>query len=170
MIFTTARIYSEFGLDHRLFQPISKWSKQWGTPVRALVTQAAITLVLLVGVSIWVSFSEKLNVSKGFDKMIEVTAAPFWLFFLLTGIALFILRAKDPDLARPFRVPLYPVTPLVFCLSCAYMIYGAIDYCGLESLVGLGILLLGVVFFFLPKKIKRQRVARPSPPVPAGAL
>ncbi len=32
MIFTTARIYSEFGNDHRLFQPISKWSKRWGRP------------------------------------------------------------------------------------------------------------------------------------------
>src|SRR3989442_1535496 len=47
MIFPTARIYSEFGNDHRLFQPLSKWSRRWGTPVRALMTQAALTLALL---------------------------------------------------------------------------------------------------------------------------
>jgi amino acid transporter len=170
MIFTTARIYSEFGQDHRLFQPLSKWSRRWGTPVRALVTQACLTLALLVGVSIWVSLSAQPNISEGFDKMVEVTAAVFWLFFLLTGVSLFILRAKDPDQARPFKVPGYPVVPLVFCLSCAYMVYGSIAYARWGSLVGLGILMLGVIFYFLPKKINRQRVPQVSPPVPAGAL
>src|SRR4029077_1735610 len=64
MIFTTARIFSEFGSDHRLFQPLSKWSRRWGTPVRALVTQAILSLALLVGVSIWVSLDAKLDISK----------------------------------------------------------------------------------------------------------
>jgi basic amino acid/polyamine antiporter, APA family len=170
MIFTTARIYSEFGQDHRLFQPISKWSRRWGTPVRALVTQACLTLTLLVGVGIWVRLDAELNISKGFDKMVEVTAAVFWLFFFLTGISLFVLRAKDPGVLRPFRVPGYPVVPLIFCLSCAYMVYGAIEYTPWESLVGLGILLLGVIFYFLPKKIKRHGAPEPNPPVPAGAV
>jgi APA family basic amino acid/polyamine antiporter len=174
MIFTTARIYSEFGADHRLFQPLSRWSRRWGTPVRALVTQGALTLGFLVGVSAWVSLNSQGNpqmkIADGFDEMIYMTAAVFWLFFLLTGISLFVLRAKDPDQARPFRVPGYPVIPLVFCLSSAYMVYGAIDFRPWESLIALGILLLGVLFYFLPKKIIRQRVPEPSPPVPAGAL
>ena len=170
MVFTTARIYSEFGHDHRFFQPISKWNRRTGTPVRALVTQAGLTLALLVGVSIWVSLDPDLNISTGFEKMVEVTAAVFWLFFLLTGISLFVLRAKDPALPRPFRVPGYPVVPVLFCLSSAYMVYGAIQYKPWESLVGLGILVAGVVFYFLPKKIKRQRVPAPPPPQPAGVL
>jgi APA family basic amino acid/polyamine antiporter len=174
MVFTTARIYSEFGADHRLFQPFSRWSHRWGTPVRALVTQATLTLGFLVGVSAWISLRSQgntlRNIADGFDEMIYMTAAVFWLFFLLTGIALFILRKKDPDLPRPFPVPGYPIVPIVFCLSSAYMIYGAVSYRKLESLIGLGILLLGVVFYFLPRKIKRKRVPEPSEPVPAGAL
>lgn len=169
MIFTTARIYSEFGTDHRLFQPLSRWSRRWGTPVRALITQGALSMALLVGISAWVYFDPKLKISDGFEKMIEVTAAPFWLFFLLTGISLFVLRERDPDLARPFPVPLFPVVPSVFCLSSACMVYGAVHYKPLESLIGLGILVLGVAFYFLPKKIKRIRVPAPAePPVPAG--
>src|SRR6202023_3518968 len=140
----TARIYSEFGADHRLFQPISKWSRRWGTPVRALVVEACLTLLLLVGVNVWVNLSAGLDINEGFEKMVEVTAAPFWLFFFLTGISLFVLRAKDPALPRPFRVPGYPVVPILFCLSSAYMVYGAIQYKPGESLVGLGILVAGV--------------------------
>jgi APA family basic amino acid/polyamine antiporter len=170
MIFTTARIYSEFGYDHRLFQPLSRWSRRWGTPVRALATQACLTLALLAGISVWVSLDAELNITKGFEKMIEVTAAVFWLFFLLTGISLFILRAKDPDQSRPFRVPGYPLVPLLFCLSSAYMVYGAIYYKPWESLVGMGILLIGLALYFLPKKIVRKRVPEPSPPVPAGVV
>ncbi len=170
MIFTTARIFSEFGSDHRLFQPLSRWSRRWGTPVYALVTEAILTLVLLVGVSVWVALQGTLKIKDGFEEMIYVTAAPFWLFFLLTGISLFVLRAKDPDLQRPFRVPGYPLVPLVFSLSCACMVIGSIKDNPGESLIGLGIILLGAIFYFLPRKIKGLRVPQPQPRVPAGAL
>jgi amino acid transporter len=170
MVFTTARIYSEFGQDHRLYQPLSKWSRRWGTPVRALVTQACLTLTLLAGVTIWVSQDVGLNISQGFDKMVDVTAAVFWLFFLLTGLSLFVLRAKEPEVIRPFRVPGYPVVPLIFCVACACMVYGSVRYAREESLIGLGILLLGVLFYFLPENMKRPPVRKPEPPVPAGAM
>jgi len=112
MIFTTARIYSEFGTDHRLFSPLSHWSRRMGTPVRALWVQGAINLGLLAGMWIWGADRAS------FETMIDYTAAVFWIFFLMTGVALFVLRRKDPDLPRPFRVPLYPVLPLIFCACC----------------------------------------------------
>ncbi len=205
MIFTTARIYSEFGADHRLFQPLSKWSRRWGTPVRALLVQGGITIALMAGISLWLILrdtqvpEEKTqqdsaphpsaphvespqiganrendpeirikDVGDGLNEMIYVTAPVFWLFFLLTGASVMVLRAKDPDLPRPFRVPLYPLLPLVFCLSCAYMAIGAILFRKLESLIGLLILVAGILFYFLPKKIKRERVKEPNEPTPAG--
>ncbi len=161
MIFTTARIYSEFGADHRFFEPLSRWSPRWQTPVCSLVTQAALTLGFLVGISAWISLTARGNapdnINNGFNELIYMTAAVFWLFFLLTGIAFFVLRHKDADRLRPFRVPGYPVVPLIFCVCCAYMVYRAILFRPGESLIALGILLLGVVFFFLPKKIKNPR-------------
>jgi amino acid transporter len=45
---------------------------------------------------------------------------------MLSGIALFILRRRDPTVARPFRVPLYPLLPIAFVLSCAYVFYSSI--------------------------------------------
>src|SRR5262249_37746429 len=55
----------------------------------------------------------------GFETLLTCTAPVFWLFFLLTGLSLFVLRERDKHLERPFKVPLYPELPLVFCASCA---------------------------------------------------
>ncbi len=172
MIFTTARIYSEFGADHRLFHALSRWSGRWGTPVRSLVTQGAISSVFLVGVTFLVNLlageDKLLTVRAGFDKMIEVTAAVFWLFFLLTGVSLMVLRKKDPDTYRPFRVPLYPVLPILFCAWCGYMVYGAVTFRMLESAIGFGLLVLGLAFYFLPQKLSPKPAPVPREPEPAG--
>ena len=50
MIFTTARIYSEFGVDHRIFKTMSHWSRRWKTPARALVIQGVVCLAIIAGV------------------------------------------------------------------------------------------------------------------------
>src|SRR5205823_2337855 len=78
MIFTSSRIYAELGADHRLFAPLGRWSRRWGTPVRSLVVQAVLSIVMAVSVGLWWS--------DGFDAMVACTAAVFWLFFLLTGL------------------------------------------------------------------------------------
>jgi amino acid transporter len=163
MIFTTARIYSEFGADHRLFQPLSHWSKRMGTPVRALVVQGCICLVLIVGIGLVGRGRD------GFNQMVEVTAAVFWMFFLLTGISLFLLRKKDADLMRPFRVPAYPWLPLLFCLCSLYMMYGAIRYSPRLSLLSLLVLAAGLAFYYWPKK-GRRRPQRVEEPVPVGQV
>jgi APA family basic amino acid/polyamine antiporter len=69
----------------------------------------------------------------------------FWFFFLLTGISPFVLRRKDPDTPKPFRVPLYPFTPILFCLASAYMLWSSVAYTGLGGLAGIGVLLVAVV-------------------------
>jgi amino acid transporter len=64
---------------------------------------------------------------------------------LLVGIALFVLRRKEPDVERPFRVPLYPLTPLVFCLTSAYLLYSSLAYTGLGALIGIAVLAVGAL-------------------------
>jgi amino acid transporter len=150
MIFTTARIYSEFGRDHRLFKLLSHWSKRWKTPARALIVQGIICLAMIAAV--WMAEGGK----KTFEAAVELTAAVFWMFFCLTGVALLVLRAKDPDTPRPFRTPGYPVVPLIFCAWCGYMVIGTVLYDPLKSLIGLGILFLGLPLYFIPQKLKRK--------------
>jgi APA family basic amino acid/polyamine antiporter len=155
MIFTTARIAVAFGDDYPLFAPLTRWSPTFHTPMRALILEGLISSILVLGVFF---FGQSLNIGAAgamqgnpFDGLIAVTAAVFWFLFLLTGVALFLLRQKDPNLARPFRVPGYPVLPLLFCAWCGYLVVGAINYEPRYSLAGLGIALAGLPFYFLPR-------------------
>jgi amino acid transporter len=139
------------GADHRIFAPLGRWSRRWQTPVGALIAQAAISIatVLIVGAC---GFGRR-----GFDAILEYTAPVFWLFFLLTGLSLFVLRWREPDVERPFRVPGYPVTPLLFCAWCAYMLVATAIYAGALGLVGLGVLALGLPLYALSRRLPPAR-------------
>ena len=84
--------------------------------------------------------------------MVEYTAPVFWLFFLLTGLSLFVLRRRDPETPRPFRVPLYPLTPLLFCATSAYLLYASLVYAGSGAIVGLVVLAGGVLVLTLVQR------------------
>jgi amino acid transporter len=127
---TGGRSSYALGRDYRLFSFLGRWSGRANTPVNALMAQGAVALVLVL-------FG--LLTRKGFTTIVDYTAPVFWLFFLLTGISLFVLRMKEPAVKRPFRVPLYPLTPLIFCVSSLYMLWSSLAYTG-----GVLILLAGV--------------------------
>jgi len=117
-----------------------------GAPRRALIVQAIISLVL-------VAFGAATRA--GFETMVAYTAPVFWLTLLLMGVALFVLRRREPDRERPFRVPLYPVTPVVFCVASAGMLYSSVAYAGRGALLGVAVMLLGLPLLL----VGRSRVA-----------
>jgi amino acid transporter len=86
--------------------------------------------------------------------MVAYTSPVFWTFFLLTAITLFIFRSRNPA-AAGFRVPLYPVIPIAFCLACLWMLYSSINYVrfavqfGTPVLAGLVIMSLGIPLYFV---------------------
>jgi basic amino acid/polyamine antiporter, APA family len=136
-IFTGARTNYAFGQDVSLVSFLGQWRTQSGTPMTGFLVQGAIALILvLMG-----TFTRN-----GFEAMVDYTAPVFWFFFLLSGISLFLLRIQDPDRLRPFQVPLYPVTPLLFCAVCGYLLYSSVVYTGLEAIVGVMVVALGIPF------------------------
>ena len=64
---------------------------------------------------------------------------------------MFILRAKDRGIERPFSAPLYPLPPIIFCATCGYMLWSAYDYAKALSLIGLIPLALGIPLYFCSK-------------------
>lgn len=98
---------------------MGEWQGERHAPMVGFIVQATIALALIVFGAL-----EK----NGFSTMVEFTAPVFWFFFMLSGIALFVLRRREPQRARPFRVPWYPVLPLVFVATCAYLLYSSIMY------------------------------------------
>lgn len=135
-ILTGARTTYAFGRDTPMFASLGRWNGKLGAPVVALLVQAAISLALILLGS---------ATRSGFATMVEYTAPVFWLFFFLTGVALFVLRRRSPDRPRPFQVPLYPLTPLLFCASSLYLLYGSLAYTGIGALVGLAVLAVGAL-------------------------
>ncbi|PPL00378.1 APC family permease [Parapedobacter indicus] len=138
-IFTGARTNYALGRDFKVFAGLGKWNTKVSAPINALMVQGIIALVLIGLGAI---------TRDGFQSMVDFTAPVFWFFFLATGISLFVLRKKEPGAARPFRVPLYPVTPIIFCGSCAYLLYSSLAYTGIGAFVGVAVLALGTLFFF----------------------
>lgn len=145
-IFTGARTNYALGRDFRVFSFLGKWSTHPSGPVNAFIVQGCIALALIsLGI-----FSRN-----GFETIVEYTAPVFWFFFLLVGVSLFVLRRKASDVVRPFRVPLYPLTPVIFCLSSAYLLYSSIMYTGWGALVGIGVLMLGAFLFLALPAIEK---------------
>lgn len=137
-IFTGARISFAIGRDHRLFRPLGIWHARLGTPACALAVQGlvACALVLFLG---------------SFLHAILYTAAVVYAFYLATTVALLILRHREPDVARAYRVTGYPVTPLGFAATCAFLVYSAVIYKPWIALAALVVLGTGVPVYLLSR-------------------
>lgn len=150
-IFTGARTTWAFGRDFPLFGPVGNWKEAGSTPANALILQGVITLALVAASAF---------TPDGFSAMVAYTSPVFWTFFLLTGLTLFRFRIREKlgEAERTeVRVPLYPLVPLVFLATCAYMLWSSIDYVrnpdygpkfGNMVLAGLVIMLAGLPLYW----------------------
>ncbi|WP_255702750.1 APC family permease [Antarcticibacterium sp. 1MA-6-2] len=146
-IFTGARSNYALGRDFEVFGYLGKWKNSLRGPVNAFIVQGIIALVL-------VSFG--FFSRSGFETMIDYTAPVFWFFLLLVGISIFVLRKREPNVERPFKVPFYPVLPLVFCFTSAYLLYSSIAYTGWGALVGIGVLLAGALILVIKPSVAKE--------------
>ena len=153
-----ARTSFALGRDWPALARLGRWDEARGTPPVALLLQGAAALAL-VGLGH--------AVGSGFKSMVEFTAPVFWLFFLLSALSLPVLRRREPGVERPFRVPLYPLLPLLFGASCAYMLWSSLSYVYSQRLggfnaawIGVGVLLAGALL--LPA------LRAPAPATPAA--
>ena len=135
-IFVGARSNYALGRDWSLFRFLGRWDEASGSPRNAVLVQGVIALALVAIGAVY---------NTGFKGLVEYSLPVFWGFFMLVGVALFVLRAKEPDVPRPFRVPGYPVVPAVFVLMCAYLLYSSLAYHRTHAFVGLAVLAVGAV-------------------------
>ncbi len=132
---TGARTNYAMGRDWPALRFLGGWNVARGVPLAAYVVQAAIALALI-------AFGALQH--DGFEAMVEFTAPVFWGFFFLVGVALFVLRVREPAVERPFRVPLYPLTPLLFCAVCAYLFHSSVTYAASQNAVHVAFIVMGV--------------------------
>ncbi|MCZ8044433.1 MAG: amino acid permease [Beijerinckiaceae bacterium] len=154
-IFTGARVYFAMARDITLLPRVGEWDERGRAPANGLIAQGAVALLLVV-----------LGAASrdGFQAMVDYSAPVFWAFLLLVGLALPILRWREPDRVLPFKVPLYPLTPALFCLTCLYMLHASLAYTGKGALIGLGVVLAG-----LPLLLFQSRLADPGDSQPLSS-
>nr|RNJ65527.1 MAG: amino acid permease [Leptolyngbya sp. IPPAS B-1204] len=134
-IITGARSSFALGQDVSLFRFLGTWQPKPSSPTAAYLVQAGIALTL-VGLGTYTR--------QGFETMVDYTAPIFWFFFLFSTLALIVLRFREPFRPRPFRVPLYPLIPLLFCIICGYLLYSSLVYTGIGAILGVVVVLLGI--------------------------
>jgi amino acid transporter len=115
LIFTGARVAYALGAGHPAFRVLGRWEPGRETPARALVAQGILSLGIVLAAESYVD-------------ILTTTGNVVWAFALGTGLSIFVLRRREPEVPRPYRVTGYPVTPILFCLACAFMIYSSASY------------------------------------------
>lgn len=135
---TGMRIPYAMALENRL--PFSRQLRslsKTGTPVVSGLVQISIAIVMMF--------------MGGFNTLTDMLVVVIWIFYILTFIAVFILRKREPDLPRPYRTLGYPVVPVIAILGGIFIVVNTLFTQTMLTLIGIGITLLGLPFYYYLK-------------------
>lgn len=141
-IFTGARVYYALGRDLSTIKKLGVWDARGREPANALLLQCAIALLLI-------AFGA--TTPEGFEAMVAYTAPVFWFFLLLVALSIFVFRRRDPG-ALNYRMPLYPLPPIVLAAAATWMIYSSLVYAGLGAILGVAVLLAGTPLLLIEQR------------------
>jgi basic amino acid/polyamine antiporter, APA family len=145
-----ARTNYAVGRDWPALAALGRWDAARGMPINALLAQSGFSLLLV---------ALGTGTRGGFQTMVDYTAPVFWTFFLLCTIALIVLRVREPATERPFKVPLYPVLPLVFAAVCLYMLWSSLAYVQVGALAGMAVLFVGALLLWAIGRVRGETPA-----------
>jgi APA family basic amino acid/polyamine antiporter len=141
MILAGPRVIHKMGKDLPALSFFAISNKN-GVPYFAVVFQSVIALILLL--------------TARFESIITYVSFTLNLFTFLTVLGIFILRTKFRHINAPFKVPLYPMPPLIFLLIIGWILTSIIIQNPLESAFGILTVSAGLVFYFLVKQKPMQ--------------
>lgn len=143
-LMTAARVPQAMG-ERKQFpfgEALGKVHPKLRTPVNALVFQSVLVVLYIL--------------SGTFNTLTDLLVFVLWIFFVMGVFGVFILRKKFPNMeASLYKVPLYPITPIVGIIGGAYILISTVISSPVRSLIGIGITLLGIpVYSYISKKNK----------------
>lgn len=145
-ILYSSRIYLPMAEDGLFFRSLAKVDPRYRTPVACLWAQTVWALVL--------------TFSGSYSQLYTYVIFASVIFHAMIAAAVFILRRRRPDLPRPYRTWGYPVVPALFILSCLLLIGNTLKESPVESLLGLGLVALGLPAYAL---FRRRNAASGTP-------
>ncbi|KGL43797.1 amino acid permease [Listeria newyorkensis] len=137
---TGIRIPYAMALDNQL--PFSNWFKKLGAKSSVPYNGGIVILII----SIIMIFSG------GFNQLTDMLIFVIWIFYTLTFIAVFVLRKREPELVRPYKVPLYPVIPIIAILGGAFIVLNTLFTQPMNAGIGLVLTAIGLPIYLYKKK------------------
>ncbi|CAG8548374.1 8439_t:CDS:2 [Funneliformis caledonium] len=137
-IFTGSRLIYVAAREGYLPSFLGKVHGTWNTPTAALIMQAVLTIVMIIPGT--------------FLTLLNFVSVAAWIFYFLTSFGLLILRWREPDLRRPYKVWLS--TPIIFCCVAIFLVIMPFARVPLQSLAAIGFILAGVPFWYIRVKYK----------------
>jgi APA family basic amino acid/polyamine antiporter len=131
------RVLQVIGEDFRALGFLSKRNAD-GIPSRAIYFQSALTILFIL--------------TSSFESILIFAGFTLALNSLATVLGVFVLRYRQPDLPRPYRTFLYPVTPLIYLALTGWTLTFVLMNKPTEGLFGLGIIATGLLFYFLSER------------------
>jgi APA family basic amino acid/polyamine antiporter len=142
LVLTTPRMYFAMAKDGLFFRRLATVHPRFGTP--------AFAIVLL---TFW---GAVLAASGTFSQLLTYAVFTGWIFYALGALAVMALRRSEPNAVRPFRVPGYPATPLLFVIAAVLLVINTIATQPGISSIGLGFVALGAPVFFIWRALARS--------------
>ena len=144
VLFTSPRVFFAMADDGLFFKPVAKVHPKFGTPYVAITVVAALGMVFVLLLP--------------FESLADTFVTAFLPFYMLAVAAVFKLRGT-PGYNPTFRVPLYPMVPLLFIVSVLYLLGNAIvqESSRMATLAVLGVLAAGIPVYYLTVGRGRQR-------------
>jgi len=153
VILSAARVPYAAARDGLFFERFGRLSPRSRVPVTALVLLA-----------LWGAL---LALSGTFDQLTNMAVMSYALFWIPVALAVPVLRRKLPHEPRPYRVPGYPLVPLLFAAVMAWIVVSALRSAPRESLATVVLILLGLPLYPLFRRRRMRAVAAlTSTPVP----
>ncbi len=142
VLFTSPRVFFAMAADKLFFRPVAAVHPRFGTPWVSILMTAGLGVVFVL--------------SRSFEQLADVFVTAFLPFYFLAVASIFRLR-KRPGYAPTFRVPFYPVLPLVFLVSVLYLLGNAIaePESRVSTLAVLGVVAAGIPLYYLTVGRKR---------------
>jgi APA family basic amino acid/polyamine antiporter len=145
-ILSGSRVPYAMARDGYFFRPLSTVHPKYRTPSAA---------ILLLGV-----WSSVVLLTGQYDQLYTLVIFPSWILYGMTAASVIVLRRKQPDLPRPYRVWGYPVVPILFVCVAAALLYSTLQSSPRESGIGLVLIAAGVPFYFYWKRSAMREVGQ----------